>query len=228
MSQPSYAKSIERVTRSKAQAQANYNNISRWYDLLEGAWETPARNAGLEKLHIRAGETVLEIGVGTGHAAITMAQSVEENGRVYGFDLSSGMLHVTQTRAGKKQLTETITLAQGDAVRLPFVKNSVDAIFMSFVLELFDTPEIPQVLAECRRVLNNRGRVSIVSLSKTGKSTWLRNLYEWSHRRFPQLVDCRPIFVQQALEESGFATMDADLISLWGLPVEISIANNSG
>ena len=40
MSQPPYAKSIARVTRTRAQAQATYNKISKWYDLLEGVWET--------------------------------------------------------------------------------------------------------------------------------------------------------------------------------------------
>jgi len=226
MSQPPYATSIDRVPRSKAQAQATYDKISNWYDLLEGVWETQARNSGLQQLAIKAGESVLEIGVGTGYASLAMAQSVGETGHIYGIDLSSGMLHLTQARARDKQLTGMLSLTQGDAVRLPFTTNSIDAIFMSFVLELFDTPEIPQVLTECRRVLlPNRGRLAIVSLSKEGKSTWLRNLYEWGHRQFPQLLDCRPIFVQQALQNSGFKIVDANLISLWGLPVEIVLAS---
>ena len=57
-----------------------------------------------------------------------------------------------------------------------------------------------------------------------GEPTRLRNLYEWGHRQFPQLLDCRPIFVQQALEDSGFEIIEANLISLWGLPVEIVLA----
>lgn len=52
----------------------------------------------------------------------------------------------------------------------------------------------------------------------------ISNLYEWGHRKFPQLLDCRPIFVQQALEDSGFEIVDANLISLWGLSVEIVLA----
>ena len=170
-------------------------------------------------------ETAMEIGVGTGHASLAMAHAVGEAGRVYGFDLSSGMLHVTRSRVQEKQLSARIALTQGDAVQLPLAMGSVDAIFMSFVLELFDTPEIPQVLSECRRVLSpERGRLGIVSLSKAGEPTRLRNLYEWGHRQFPQLLDCRPIFVQQALEDSGFEIIEANLISLWGLPVEIVLA----
>jgi hypothetical protein len=41
----------------------------------------------------------------------------------------------------------------------------------------------------------------------------------------PEFLDyCRPIFVQQALEDSGFEIGDATCISLWGLPVEIVLA----
>jgi ubiquinone/menaquinone biosynthesis C-methylase UbiE len=225
MSQLPSPESIARVTRSRAQARATYSRISKWYDLLEGVWETQARNSGLQKLDVTAGESVLEIGVGTGHAAMALAQSVGQTGHVYGLDLAGGMLHVTRSRIEKKQrLAGKIVLMQGDAVGVPFAANSIDAIFMSFVLELFDTPEIPQVLAQCRRVLSPRGRLSIVSLSKTGKTALLRNLYEWGHRQFPQVLDCRPIFVQQALEDSGFKIVEANLISLWGLPVEIVLA----
>jgi demethylmenaquinone methyltransferase/2-methoxy-6-polyprenyl-1,4-benzoquinol methylase len=49
---------------------------------------------------------------------------------------------------------------------LPFEKSGIDKILVSFTLELFDTPEIPVVLAECTRALNKDGLISAVALSK--------------------------------------------------------------
>lgn len=48
-------------------------------------------------------------------------------------------------------------------------------------------------------------------------------VYEWSHRHFPNLLDCRPIFVRRALEDAGFSIQQASLASIW-VPVEIVIA----
>ena len=94
---------------------------------------------------------------------------------------------------------------------------------MSFVLELFDTPELPLVMRECQRVLNQTGRIGIVTLSKT--DTPAVRLYEWFHMRFPVYVDCRPIFARQTVEAAGFRVTDATEMRMWGLPVDVIVAN---
>jgi len=107
---------------------------------------------------------------------------------------------------------------------LPLPAGSFDAVFIGFTLELFDTPEIPVVLGECWRTLRPGGHVCVVSLTKAGGRSWMRNLYESGHRRFPSLLDCRPILVRQSLERAGFALREGCVRSLAGLPVEIALA----
>ena len=97
---------------------------------------------------------------------------------------------------------------------------------MSFTLELFDTPEISKMLSECHRVLKKEGRIGVVSLSKKNE-TVLSRMYEWLHEVFPRMLDCRPIFVEDALNEAGFTTQDAALISMWGLPIEMIVGKKT-
>ncbi len=212
-----------RVTRSREVAKASYDRMSRWYDLLSGKSEKAACQEGLRMLAVKECEKVLEIGFGTGHNLLALAKAVGRSGRVYGIDLSEGMLAVAERRVERAGFAGRVELCCGDAASLPYEADSFQAVFASFTLELFDTPEIPLVLRECRRVLKAGGRVGIVSLSRQGKPNAMRRLYEWAHGRFPNVVDCRPIQVRQSLVAAGFDVQQVALRSMWGLPVEVAV-----
>ena len=217
-------KPMSRVTRSREEAKLNYDRLSRWYDIF-AASEKKYKEKGLQKMNVKEGETVLEIGFGTGQYIVALAQLVGDSGKVYGIDISEGMVDITVSRVEKAKLSERVVLMTGDSINLPFDNNSFDAVLMNFVLELFDTPEIPVILKECKKVLHPQGRICVVALSKKGGGFMVR-LYEWVHHLFPRYVDCRPIYVQTVLEDAGFHIVDAAIDSMWGLPVEIVLAKN--
>jgi len=152
---------VKRVTRSKAQARNSYNRLSRWYDLLSMGAEEKVKQAGLQTLDAQPGETVLEIGFGTGHCLAPLARAVGETGKAAGLDLSTGMCRAAQTRLRHKNLLHLVPLTCGDAASLPFRQQTFDALFASFTLELFDTHEISLVLAEWTRVLRPNGRLCV-------------------------------------------------------------------
>jgi len=219
---------ISRITRSKDEARDIYDKISKLYDLLEGVWEKKAKETGLAKLAVEEGERVLEIGFGTGYSLVALAKSVGASGKVYGIDISPRMFNIGAARLRAGGLKARVELTLGDAVELPYKNAFFDAVFMSFTLELFDTPEIPLVLSECKRVLKKGGRICVISLSKTGGRSRMRELYEWGHQRFPRLLDCRPIFVQEALKVVGFQCLDINMATVFWMPVEIVVAINPG
>jgi len=214
--------SVTRVERSKESAKAAYDGLSKWYDLLAGSSEKKFAEFGLQKLDAKAGEKILEIGFGTGNSLVSLVGCVGATGKVYGVDLSTGMFRVAQNKLKKNGILGRVELQCADAMHLPYPDNLLDAVFMSFVLELFDTPELPLVLHECKRVLQSNGRIGVVALSKQDKLSV--RLYEWFHMHFPAYVDCRPIFTREMVEQAGFQTMDATEMVMWGLPVEIVIA----
>lgn len=215
---------ISRVTRSKAEAQASYNRLSRWYDMLAGSTEKKYRDLGLQALGAGLGERALEIGYGTGHCLVALARAVGTSGSVYGIDISEGMSAIAQNRAAEAGLSDRAELVIGDAAQLPWTRHSFDAIFMSFTLELFDTPEIPLVLQQCYEVLRERGRLALVTMAKSDKPAFAERIYEWFHAKMPAAVDCRPIFAQAALRRAGFDIQSVNALSMWGLPVEIILA----
>lgn len=214
--------SIRRVNRSKEEARASYNRLSRWYDMIAGSTEQKYRDWGLEKLLAQPGERILEIGFGTGHCLVSLARSVGASGRVIGLDISDGMLAIAKERLEQEGLNDRVDLHLGDAASLDFIPaNSLDGVFMSFTLELFDNPEIPRVLQECHRILKPGGRLAVVSMTKTNPPGLPVRIYEWFHEHMPNYADCRPIFARQALEGNGFNIRDVSTSSMWGLPVEI-------
>ncbi|MCQ3937039.1 MAG: 2-heptaprenyl-1,4-naphthoquinone methyltransferase [Chloroflexi bacterium] len=219
---------IARVNRSKEDARTSYNRLSRWYDTIAGSTEKKYRDMGLQKLSAQPGETILEIGFGTGHCLVSLAQAVGPAGRVIGLDISDGMLAVARDRLQKAGLDGRVDLRLGDAARLEFVEaGSLDGVFMSFTLELFDNPEIPLVLQECRRVLKPGGRIAVVSMTKTEPPGVAVRIYEWFHETMPNYADCRPIFARRAMEQNGFAIQDVSVSSMWGLPVEIVLGKKA-
>ena len=211
---------ILRVFQSKQQTRAFYNKISHVYDLLSERSEAPMRRAGVELLRAKPGESILEIGFGTGHTLVSLAKAVGPKGKVFGLDLSDKMAKLAKETLAKAGLLDRARIRCGDAAQLPYSAGSMDGVFMSFTLELFDTPEIPKVLNECKRVLRPGGRIVVVGMSKDGPKDTLVNVFEWAHKHFPQFLDCRPIYVRRALEKAGFAIGKAVTKHMW-IPVEI-------
>jgi demethylmenaquinone methyltransferase/2-methoxy-6-polyprenyl-1,4-benzoquinol methylase len=212
---------ISRVTRTKETAKASYDRLSRWYDLLAGTSEWKFVKVGLDLFAAEEGENILEIGYGTGKAIVKIADAVGDGGRVYGIDISEGMYRIASERVRAAGHTARVELSCGDGVELPHEDHHFDGIFTSFTLELFDTPEIPIVLQECKRVLRPGGRLVVVSMAKKIESSLAVRLYEWAHEKIPSYVDCRPIYVSESISDAGFDIVECIEMQMWGLPVDV-------
>jgi len=215
-----YEPGVLRVLQSREETKSFYNKIAKVYDLLAERSEQPMREAALKLLAAAPGERVLEIGFATGHCLVELARGVGAAGKVAGIDISESMVAEAQQLLDRKAVAERVQLNCGDAEHLPFASDSFDGIFTSFTLELFDTPALPDVLAEWRRVLKPGGRLVVVAISKAGKQGLVLRAFEWTHRHFPNLMDCRPIYVRRALEACGFRVDQCFMEHMW-VPVEI-------
>ena len=209
--------SYSRVNRPLSDAEAFYTRLSSFYDFLASSEKKYIRQ-GLSLLDPQDGEVILEIGSGTGYAQIHLNR-VLTSGLGVGLDLSAGMCQIAHRNLLRSGLSHRTNIIQNDTLPIPFRTGAFDAVFTSFTLELFDTPHIPDVLAECRRVLKPGGRLVVVALSKDQPLPWGGRLYERLHNRFPKILDCRPIPARYLIELAGYKILREESRKMWGLPV---------
>jgi len=112
----------------------------------------------LDRVGIRPGERVLELGPGPGAFTVEAARRAGTEGRLIAVDIQPRMIAQVEKRIQQAGLTNVETHV-ADAYHLPLEDGSVDRAFLVTVL-----PEIPnqaRALAELRRVLRPGGLLSI-------------------------------------------------------------------
>jgi len=200
-----------------------YTKFSIFMSLIEKS-EKSLRKRSLELLQLQKGERVLEIGFGRGTALIEISKAVGETGEVYGIDLTTEMIKIAKKNLAKKNILN-VKVREGDARNLPYKNKYFDVVYMASTLELFDTPDIPIVLNEIKRVLKSTGRLCVVSIPRGGRENSLGvKAYEWSHRTFQSFASCRPIYVEDSIKRAGYNITKTDVIGVF-FPMKIVIAD---
>lgn len=112
----------------------------------------------LDRLGIRPGERVLELGPGPGIFTVDAAQRVGPEGRLIAVDIQPKMIAQVEKRIQDAGLTNVETHV-ADAYHLPLEDASVDRAFLVTVLP--EVPDQSRALAELRRVIKVGGLLSI-------------------------------------------------------------------
>jgi len=118
-------------------AQRYYGRWAGLYDRvadLPGLRSWRARTAAL--LACSPGDTVVEMGCGTGANVPHLREQVGPEGRVVGVDLTRGML--AQARAHADRVGPTVDYVRADATRPPI--TDADAVLATFVVGMFQAP----------------------------------------------------------------------------------------
>jgi ubiquinone/menaquinone biosynthesis C-methylase UbiE len=112
----------------------------------------------LDRIGIRPGEWVLELGPGPGAFTVDAAQRVGSEGRLIAVDIQPEMITQVEQRVREAGLTQ-VEAHIASAHALPLDDGSVDRAFLITVLP--EIPNPPRALAELHRVLRPDGVLSI-------------------------------------------------------------------
>lgn len=130
---------------------------------VEALYETPGvvarRRTIADKIALKPGERVIDIGSGPGFLARDMAESVGPDGGVLGVDVSDAMLAMAKARSEPFGWT---SFKKGDALELPADDNSFDVAVSVQVYEYVQ--QVDRALSEMCRILKPGGRALVVSL----------------------------------------------------------------
>jgi SAM-dependent methyltransferase len=105
---------------------------------------------------VARGEAVLDVGTGTGVAAITAARA---GARATAIDLTPALLEVARENAHLAGVD--VAFAEGDAEHLPYPDASFDVVLSQFGHMFAPQPE--RAVAEMRRVLKPTGRIAFAT-----------------------------------------------------------------
>ncbi len=142
-----------------------YGNCASLYDVVATApgiqgW----RERTVETLALSPGDTVVEMGCGTGANLPFLRRAVGPEGIVIGIDLVRGMLNRARKRV-ERHGWENVHLIQGDATT-PSI-DSADALVSTFVIGMLDDPA--NAVRTWLEVVEPGGRVTLLNAARTNR-----------------------------------------------------------
>lgn len=179
---------------------------ARFYDWLVAAYtfgrEARMRERTLDVAGVVAGETVLDVGCGTGTLALAAKRRVGASGSVHGIDASAEMIDRARAKSAHRGLPVTFEVAAAQS--LPFADAAFDVLLCSLAVHHLPEDARAGALAEMRRVLKPEGRALIVEFSrKRGVWALFHPVALLHARRSPRILD----EAEALMKRAGFATV---------------------
>ena len=169
--------------------------------------EQAFRGKVLDLARLAAGESVLDVGCGTGTLAIAAKRRVGPTGAAHGVDASPEMLVRAEKKS--KRAGAEVFFRHALAESLPFPDGQFDVVLSTVMLHHLPHKARFECVREIRRVLNPAGRVLVVDFE--GMSEEKRTLLSHFHRPHGHV---RLRDITALLKEAGLKTVESGPVGI--------------
>jgi ubiquinone/menaquinone biosynthesis C-methylase UbiE len=125
----------------------------------------------LKASDLKLGDSVVDVGCGTGFLTQHVAVRTQGKGKIIGVDLSPSMLQTAKDNLARLGLLESVEFRIGDAEKLPLDDCFADAVVGNMILHHCPRPR--RAVSEMVRVLKNGGTLALADLERHNE-LWLR------------------------------------------------------
>lgn len=186
-----------------------YRRWSAVYDLIFGPVMNPGRKRIVHSMNCRRGDSVLEVGVGTGLSLPLYPADV----KVTGIDISPEMLARARERVDHERLSQVDDILEMDAEQMNFADNRFDKVVAMYVVTV--VPDPIRLVEEMRRVCKPGGEIFIVNHFRSNNP--LLALLEGLLAPLSKLAGFRPDFDMEAfLNATNLEVVDVKKTNLFG------------
>ncbi len=145
-------------------------NVQEWEERFENETRDTFRHrqAIVDALGLRPGQSIADVGSGTGAFLPALQRRIGPGGRIYAVEISPVFVEHLKQRARVEKL-DSVEVVQGDALRTNLASDSVDTVLVVDTYHHFDDPGA--MLEDLARILKPGGVLAIVDYDKIpGKS----------------------------------------------------------
>ena len=162
----------------------------------------------VEKMGIKPGQSILDLGSGTGRNDCLMAQKVGSQGKIVGLDISDGMLNQSLLRCREYPNMSF----EKQRIELPLAyKEEFDKVFISFVLHGFEDNQKLGIIHNAYQVLKSGGAFYILDYAQFDLGRmWFPLRWAFTHWECQLATEFLKLDIKGTLHSQGFTDFEEE------------------
>ena len=147
----------------KSQMEKMVPSYDSYMKMMTFGRERTLRERTINLAQVKAGDSILEVGCGTGTLTLAAKRQAGPSGKAFGIDVIPGMIELSRRKAS--QANEQVTFQLGSIDDIPFSENQFDVVMCSFMIFHMSENTRHKGIAEIYRVLKPNGRLLVLDLA---------------------------------------------------------------